>query len=411
MGFFDRLFKPQAQKEAEKVTEYLDTLTAYTPSFTSFSGGIYETELVRSVIHAKAKHSAKLTPHIIGNAYKNFENVLKHKPNEFQSTYDFLYRLRTLLEVDTYAFIIPIFADDGLSVTGLYPLQSQSVSIMEHRGITYLRYRFANGKTAAIEYDRVGVLTKMNYANEFLGDGNGVLHNTMSLLDLQNQGIQDAIKQSAKIRFMARVGQNLRPEDLEKERNQFTKQNLSSDNNTGVMMFDNKYIDVKQIQSDPFTADEKQIQFIEESVFSYFGINKDILQNKFNEDTWNAFYEGEVETFAIQLSQAITNMLFTPKERAFGNSVHFSANRLQYASNKTKLEVSRALFDRGIFGSDDVAEIWNLPITGDNRKYIRKEYAEMVNINDDTITQVEVDEEIDKEVDKVLEGEDDNGDN
>ena len=106
------------------------------------------------------------------------------------------------------------------------------------------------------------------------------------------------------------------------------------------MMFDNKYIDVKQIQSDPFTADEKQIQFIEESVFSYFGINKDILQNKFNEDTWNAFYEGEVETFAIQLSQAITNMLFTPKERAFGNSVHFSANRLQYASNKTKLEVS-----------------------------------------------------------------------
>ena len=84
---------------------------------------------------------------------------------------------------------------------------------------------------------------------------------------------------------------------------------------------------------------------------------------------------------------------------------------MQYASNKTKLEVSRALFDRGIFGSDDVAEIWNLPITGDNRKYIRKEYAEMVNINDDTITQVEVDEEIDKEVDKVLEGEDDNGDN
>ena len=74
---------------------------------------------------------------------------------------------------------------------------------MEHKGITYLRYRFANGKTAAIEYDRVGVLTKMNYANEFLGDGNGVLHNTMSLLDLQNQGIQDAIKQSAKIRFMA----------------------------------------------------------------------------------------------------------------------------------------------------------------------------------------------------------------
>ena len=58
---------------------------------------------------------------------------------------------------------------------------------MEHKGITYLRYRFANGKTAAIEYDRVGVLTKMNYANEFLGDGNGVLHNTMRLKEYKMQ--------------------------------------------------------------------------------------------------------------------------------------------------------------------------------------------------------------------------------
>ena len=66
---------------------------------------------------------------------------------------------------------------------------------------------------------------------------------------------------------MARVGQNLRPEDLERSANNL--QNLR-DNNTGVMMFDNKYIDVKQIQSDPFTADEKQIQFIEESVFFFW---------------------------------------------------------------------------------------------------------------------------------------------
>lgn len=383
MGLLKKLFTPQQIQETSKVNESLKTLDVYTPNFSMFGGGVYETELTRSIIHAKAKHTAKLTPHIIGSARKNFENTLKHKPNGWQSTYDFLYRLRTIYEVDTYAFILPILSDDNLVVEGLYPLKSQSVKLMEHKGEIWLKYQFANGETAAIEYDRVGVLMKMNYDSEFLGDGNGVLGDTMSLLDLQNQGIQDAIKQSATIRFMAKIGQNLKPKDLEEEKKRFTKENLSSDNRSGVIMFDNKYEDFKQMESKPFVADEKQLAFIKDNLYSYFGVSEDILQNKFDENTWNAFYEGEIESFAIQLSQAITNMLFNENERAYGNSVHFSANRLQYASNTTKLEVSTRLFDRGIFGTDDVAEIWNMTKTGKNTKYIRKEYQEQIEVEED----------------------------
>lgn len=401
MGFFDNLFgkvKPQ-QQNVNNVAEYLKTLTMYTPSFTTFSGGIYETELVRSVVHAKAKHTAKLTPHIVGSKMKSFENVLRNQPNEFQSTYDFLYRLRMLYEVDTHAFIIPVLSDDEMRIVGLYPLQAKQVEILDYKGTVFLRYKFANGEAAVIEYDRVGVLTKLNYKNEFLGDGNGVLSDTMSLLDLQNQGIQEAIKQSAQIRFMAQIGQNLRPEDLEKERQNFSKQNLEA-NTTGVMMFDTKYNEVKQIDSKPFVADEKQINLINNNVYSYFGVNEAILQNKFDENEWNAFYEGEIEPFAIQLSQAITNMLFTQREKAQGNAVHFSANRLQYASNQTKLEVSRALFDRGIFGVNDLAEIWNLPLQEENKRYLRKEYAEMLEVDDETVTQVELDNAVNEEIAK-----------
>lgn len=405
MGFFDRLFRPK--RKVEEGGEFLKTLTTYTPSFTSFDGGIYETELIRSAIHAKAKHSAKLTPHLIGSAHRSLENVLKHRPNDFQSTYDFLYRLRTLYEVDTYAFIIPVMSNDFMHIKGFYPLKAEGVSIVEFANETYLRYQFANGDSAVIEYDRVGVLTKMNYRNEFTGDGHKVMNGTLDLLNLQNQGIQDAIKQSAKIRFMAQIGQNLRPEDLEEERKKFTEQNLT-DNASGVMMFDTKYKEVKQIKSDPFVADEKQINFIKNNVYSYFGVNEEILQNNFDEDTWNAFYEGEIEPFAIQLSQALTNMVFTQHERAHGNSIHFSANRLQYASNATKLEVSRALFDRGVFGTNDLAEIWNLPLGEENKRYIRKEYAEMINVDEDTVTQKEIDEEINKELEKDSEEENDN---
>ena len=379
MGLFERLFKKQ---ERSKVTqEFLKEINTYRPVFYNGATGVYESEITRSVIHAKAKHTAKLKPNIIGSAYKGLEKTLQTKPNAFQSTYDFLYRLRTYYEVDTYTFILPIFEYGTERVTGFYPLKAERVEIVnDTTGKTWLRYKFSTGKVAAIEYERVGVLSKMAYKSEFLGDGNGVLQSTMSMLDLQKQGIEEGIKQGAMIRFMAKLGRTLSPEDLEKERKYFTMTNLSSDNNTGVAIYDAKYEDIKQIESKPFIIDDKQMDYIKNSVYSYFGVNEDILQNKFDEDVWNAFYEGEIEPFSIQLSLAMTNMLFSSKEKAFGNEVHFSANRLQYASNKTKLDVSVQLFDRGIFGTDDIAEIWNMPKTGDNKKYIRLEYAEVDNL-------------------------------
>ena len=188
MGLFDKIFRPQ-QQNVTRIREYFELLNSYTPVFSTFSGGVYETELTRSAIHAKAKHTAKLKPQIVGSAYKQLEIILQNQPNQFQSTYDFLYRLRTIYEVDTYAFIIPIETIEPRAVIGFYPLRTQQVEIMEYDGEVWLRYTFANGKKAAIEFDRVGVLSKMAYKNEFLGDGNSVLNPTMSMLDMQKQDI------------------------------------------------------------------------------------------------------------------------------------------------------------------------------------------------------------------------------
>ena len=141
------------------------------------------------------------------------------------------------------------------------------------------------------------------------------------------------------------------------------------------------------------------MNYIKNNLFQYFGINEEILQNKFDEDSWNAFYEGEIEPFAIQLIIAMTNMLFTSREKSLNNHVHFSSNILQYSSNKTKLDISQILFDCGIFGTNEIADIWNMPKTGENKRYIRKEYAEMDRL-DEKVTQVEIDAEIDKELDK-----------
>ena len=383
MGILDKLFPNRKQQENKELMEgYFKTLSAYTPSFTTYNGGIYEMELTRAAINAKATAISKLKPEFTGSAYSSLAKRLQFKPNPYMDTTKFLYRLATILSVNTTAFIIPLYGADMKTIVGYYPLLPQNTEVIEVRGDPWLRYTFANGQKAAIELESVGILTNYQFENEFFGDGNEPLMPTLQLMDIQKQGMQEAVKQSANIRFMAKLGQTVRPEDLEREQKMFSKQNLSVDNQSGVMMFDAKYSDVKQIESKPFVIDDKQTEQIKQNVFNYFGINEDILQNKFSEDTWNAFYEGSIEPFAIQLGLVMTNMTFTDKEVAHGNQIMWTSNRLQYASNKTKLEMSTQLLDRGVLTINQVNEIWNLPpVENGDKRYIRREYVDVENLD------------------------------
>jgi len=378
VGLLDKIFPNNKKKVENLVMEYFKTLTAYTPSFTSYSGGLYEMDLTRAAIHTYAKHCAKLKPEIQGSAYKNLEKTLQFRPNPWMDTYKFLYRIATALKVENTSFIVPLYGDDAKTIVGLYPLRPQSAEVVETKGVVWLRYTFANGEKAAIEFDKVGIMTNHQYEDDLFGSRNAPINPTMELLDIQNQGTQEAIRQSAVLRFMAKLGQNLRPEDIEKERSQFSKQNLSADNQSGVMMFDSKYSEVKQIDSKPFIVDDKQMELIQNNVYNYLGTNEKMLQNNFTEDDFNSYYEGEIETFALQASLVLTNMLFTTKEIAFGNQVMLTANRLQYASNKTKLEVSTQLYDRGLITLNQVMDIWNMShVENGDKRVIRGEYVDI----------------------------------
>lgn len=374
MKFLDYLFHG---KQMRVIDSYFKMLNGYSPTFTSFNGGVYEMDLTRVAINSFATHCSKLKPEITGSAYKHLERVLQFKPNYFMDTTKFIKRLATILAVEHTAFIVPIEDKYG-NLCGWYPLRAQRCEVVEAAGRVYLRYLFANGEHGAIEFEKVGIMTDFEYNDDLFGEPNDTLKPTMQLLHTQNEGIVNAVKNSASIRFLAKVANMLKPEDIKKERERFTEENLSADNKSGMIIYDNKFSELKQIESKPYTPNALQMQQIQDSVCTHFGTNMDILQNKFNEETWNAYYEGKIEPFAIQLSLVMSNMTFTQRELAHGNAITFSANRLQYASNNTKLQVSTQLFDRALLNRNGVMDIWNLPhVEGGETYYIRKEYTEV----------------------------------
>ena len=373
MGLFEKIFKKQ--KQEKQSGGIFETLTAYMPMFNDWGGAIYESELVRSAINARATHISKLAVEVFGDAKPTLQKSLKTAPNDWQTWGQFLYRLSTILDVQNTAFIVPVMDSYGMT-TGVYPILPSFCEIIEYGGEPWLRYMFNSGNFAAIELKYCGIMTKFQYSDDFFGENNAALTPTMELINIQNQGITEGVKSSATFRFMARINNFTSAEDLAKERKRFTKENLQNGDG-GVLLFPNTFSDIKQIESKPFVVDEAQMESIRKNVFDYFGINEEVIQNKAYGDAWSAFYEGAIEPFAIQFSDVVTKMLFTAEEKADGNFIMATANRLQYMSNSEKLNVSAQMADRGIMNRDEIREIWNLPPLpdGQGKAYtIRGEY-------------------------------------
>jgi hypothetical protein len=288
----------------------------------------------------------------------------------------FVYKVATLYDAKNTCFIVPIL-DEFDRLVGFYPVNPSQTEIIDVAGEPWLRYTFRNGKKAAIELSRCGWVSKYLYDNDIMGENNQALTPTLQLLATQNQGIEEGIKNSASIRFMATTANLVKKEDLKKSRKEWVEDNLGPDAG-GLALFPSTYNNVQQIQSAAKFVDADQMRIIENRAYTYFGSNEKILRNEATGDDWSAYYEGKIEPFVLQLSLAMACMTFNESERKRGKSIVWSANRLQYMTNADKLQVSSQMFDRGILSTNDVMDIWNLPHVPDgDKRYIRKEYTEI----------------------------------
>jgi len=381
MSLLDKIFRPSDAKKSEdalrEARAFFQTLTAYAPVFTNWGGAIYESEIVRASIDARARHISKLKVEVNGSANPSLQAKLRLGPNQWQTWSQFLYRVSTILDVNNTAFIVPVF-DERMIITGIFPVLPSSCSLVEYNDEIWLRYQFSNGQYAAVEFRKCAVLTKHQYRHDFFGDSNRALRETMQLIHIQNQGVEEGVKNAATFRFMAQMNNFTSTEDLAKERKRFTEANLSTESEAGgFLLFPSIYKDIKQIDVRPYAADADQMAQIRENVFNYFGVSEEVLQNKAKAEDLEGFFDGCIEPFAIQFSEAVTKMLFSERERAQGSFLIANANRLQYMSTAQKVQMAKELGDRGAILIDEIRELFNyapLPNGAGQVAPIRGEY-------------------------------------
>ena len=375
MGLFQWLFgSDETEPKVMKNAEQFKLLTAYEPIFTNHYGSIYENALVRSAIEAKARHISKLKVELQGEAQPNLKARIKHNPNDWMTYPQFLARCSTILDCTNNLFIVPV-QNEYLETIGFFPVLPDKVKLIEDKNKKlWLRYTFRNNQSGIVEFDRCAYLNKHQYKSDFFGDNNHALDNTMDLISIQDQGIKEAVKNSASYRFMARVSNFTSPDDLAEERQRFSRENLSGENG-GLLLFPNTYTDIRQIEANPYNVDTAQMELIQKNVYDYFGVNENIIQGKATSDELDAFFNSAIEPFAIALSEAMSRAIYTERERSFGNHVYVNANRLQYMSQTAKVQVARDLGDRGILTINEIRELFNYsPLPNGDVAYIRGEY-------------------------------------
>lgn len=354
MSLLDKIFRPKKYA----ADHYFQTLTAYTPVFHRWRGEIYESELVRAAIDAKARHISKLQVRIHGSAMPKTQTALKKRPNQYMTWSQFLYRSATILDMQNTLFIVPIINVEN-DVVGLWPCLPEKCKILEDRhGREYLEYQFANGQRAAVELERCGILTRFQYKDDFFGATNEALRDTLDLITIERQGIKEGVKSASTFRFLARATNFKDPEDLAKEQKNFTVRNMKADA-SGFLLFPNTYDGIQQIQSKPYTVSAEEQAIIKDNVFDYFGVNEDVIQNKATGPALDALFDGAIEPFAIQLEQVLTQMLFSDLEQGHGAKVEVIANKLQYMSTSDKINFVGAMMDRGVITINEARTLLN----------------------------------------------------
>ena len=362
MGMIEKIFGKREQPQALKNAKLFRMLEGYTPEWTTFNGSIYEADLIRASLDAWGRNAAKLKPVIKGSALPELTKRLKVKPNRFNEWSQFLYQTATVLGVRNNAFLVKTRADDGTQ-TGVINLVPESWELIEYDDEPWIRFILSNNKRRAERLAEVGILTRFQYKSELFGENNEAMRPVLDLISIQRQGITEGIKNGNSYRFWAKSDNWASDEDLGEEMERYNKFTFGNRKTAGgVLLFPNTYDDVHEMKPGGYTVDKEQQAAIRTNVFDYFGTNEDVLQNKADSNSWLAFYEGFTEWFAVQLSEVMSGMNYTDRERMnYGNEIFFSSNRLQYMSNSDKLAFVNGLGDRGMITKNEAREVFNLP--------------------------------------------------
>jgi HK97 family phage portal protein len=336
--------------------------------YSPWGGSLFASDIIRAAIRPKVKAIGKLSalhiregPDGIKINPDPYMRILLEDPNPYSSGQMFREKLATQLALNGNAFAL-IYRDENGYPMQMYPINAvQAQAIRSETADLMLKFWFPRGQTLTVPYADVIHLRDDYNENDLFGSPKAeALKPIMEIINASDQSIVNAVKNSSVVRWILKFKASLKKEDRDMQVKEFVDSYLSANAEGGVVAQDPRY-DVEEVNAGkqyvPSTPQqEKAIQ----RLYSFFGVNDKIVQAKYTEDEWLAFYEAEIEPLAQQMSEEFTRKLFSRRERGHGNRISFGGTDLSFASMQTKLSLMQ-MVDRGAMTANEWRRVMNLP--------------------------------------------------
>ena len=359
MGWLDGIINKVTKK-----TKYAQMLNGYTPIFSQFGNNVYASDVVQQAISCIVSEMKKLRPcHTRGDdedvipVKGSIQRVLNN-PNQIMTGSDFIEKIMWMLMLHYNAFIIPTYdswhdadGNEHRNYTGLYPVQPTIVTFEQDEGGTlWIRMKFLNDYETVLPYSDVIHLKYRFSINDFMGGNsqgepdNKSLLKTLEINHDMMQGISGAMKSSFAINGVVNFNTMLDGGKTEAALKELEEKLKNSE--SGFLPLDLK-ASYSPISKNVKLVDADTLKFIDEKILRTWGVPLCILTGDYTKEQYEAFYQKTLEPLIVCLCDEFTRVMFTPRERSFGNKIMFYPKKLIFMSTDQTLEMIRLLGDSG----------------------------------------------------------------
>ncbi len=374
VSYFKNIFKPEIYKQA------ISILNDGTSIFSAFGEDVYLSDFVNNCIDRIATEISKAE--IVSVIEKDnsvmalnddISRLFKFKPNELQTTKDFLSCCEWLRRKDCNCFIYPKYINvKGLNgaayrkYVAFYPLNPTSIELGINEGnVLEVKFYWKDGTWDILPYSDLVHLKWRRGKNTLTGGGNDFgnpdtqdLLKSVKILNKVIEGLPIGIEASTKIVGLFHSKSLIGNEKLKKQRDDFESHIF--DSKAGIMATDLSGeftpMNLKPTQIDPST-----LKFVKSIIRERYGIAECIMDGDYNGEQHSAFYQSCIEDFLIEFEQAMTSCIFTQREQDVGHRVKGYYSKVAYMSNNDKIQLATIAMNIGNMTKNQINDMFGLP--------------------------------------------------
>ena len=376
MSIFTTIFGAKKTKEISVTTSKLVNL--FTPYFSSTVDPKLN-ETFMAAVETHTLHISKIKPSVFLKDKKSkpyINRILSLKPNPVMEAGAFWEKVARLYWTEWNVFIYIDWdltqPNEPLRSLWILDVSNVETSIDKNTGEFYLRFNL-NDKTIITGLDNIIHVTRNVGDSEIFGEKSSAINTVLKVITTNYEGIENAIKTSAFLRFVINSTTSMTPSQREKKAQAFADAYLGI-GATGVAYMDASS-QLTQIKSEAKYSNADEMKFFENKIYNYLHISENIIKADFSENQWQSYYETNIETFANKLCNELNYKLLSKREYEVGNRIKIATDELQVMSITSKINLIDKTKEIGLYTINEFRNLFNLsPVEDGDQRIVSLNY-------------------------------------